>query len=205
MLKGPAGLLMFGTRVSIAFALALMLVVHPAAADLLEVTFKSEFDGRPGGGSFLLDTSVQAQPGGPGPSPTYPTLYPNAIKNYQYADLFQSNSLLEATLSVWPEQTPVQGLPSLTEFNFGNGLVAGLALKLADQPSLGFQLSADPASYQLNSHWASFVNNSPFLVTSLEVRPIPEPPSFVALLILLAGFILLRDRRNPAMGARRLA
>ena len=101
-------LLVFGTRGSIACALALMLVVHPAAAYLLEFTFKSEFDGRTGGGSFFLDTSVQGQPGGPGPSPTYPTLYPNAIKNYQYMDLFQSNSLLEATLWVWPERTPVQ-------------------------------------------------------------------------------------------------
>ena len=86
------------------------------------------------------------------------------------------------------------GAPSLTEFNSGGFLGAGLGLNLANQPSLGFQLSSDPAFYQLNTYWASFVNNSPFLVTSLEaeiVQQIPWPPylSFLAFLTLAAWLI----------------
>ena len=204
MAKVSARWLLSAIRGSIAGAFALIVLVHPAAASLLEFTFTSDFTAFPGGGSFFLDTSVAAQPGGPGSSPVYPTLYPNAIKNYQYKGPFQSNSLLEATLLVWPDITPIQDAPSLTEFNFGDSPVgAGLGLNLANQPSLGFQLSSDPAFYQLNTYWASFVNNSPFLVNSLEaeiVQQIPWPPylSLLALLTLAVWLILWRggERRQ---------
>jgi len=201
MTKFPARFLGSAIRGSIAGAVAAIVLGQPAAASLLEFTFTSSFDTHTGGGggSFFLDTSVQAQPLLPPIFP--PALYPNAIKNYQYNDPFLSNTLPEANLFVWPNQTPVQGLPSLTEFkvNAGDFSNFGLVLNLANQPSLGFQLSSDPAFYQLNSFWASPVDNSPFEVTSLEVRSVqqvPWPPQLFFLALVTWGAWLILRRRG---------
>ena len=189
MRKLPARFLGSAIRGSIASAIGVIVLAHPAAASLLEFTFTSTFSGV---GSFFLETSVQTQPHlGP-----Y-TPYPNAIKDYQYKDLFQSISLLETNLFIWADQTPVQGLPSLTAFNIGSDEASVfLNLNLANQPSLGFQLSSDPALYQLNSFWASLVNNSPSVVTSLEVvSVVPEPSTGILAGTVLAGLGVFCWRR----------